>query len=485
MKFNFKNRKILEFIRLLNPPLKIGGLEISDSAVRLTFIDNGKIQNFNQPLSPGDDLFTALKDLHSQASSIQKTIPVVVSFPSVGVYTQIFNLPLLRDEQLEEAAHLNLTMISPIDKKTAYFDWQVVGQASSGSQEVLGAFVESRIVDGFVAALQKSNFVVVAVEFSALSIARLIKERSSLDLEKPYLVLSLNNDGIEFLLIRNGNLYFSYFISWKTVQEKSGGDQVQFDNFKEVILIELRRILNFYNSRWGGSVTDLILFSTGSTKEISEWLKDNFKFNIFYVDVEVSQIVSLGAAMRGLIARREDNFISLAKVGTEENFVRNSIWKFAMIWRNAVLSTLSLLLLLFLITDLSLIRMNKNLDSSLQNDSMSIDLQEAAFLENEARTFNSLLDKVLLAQRESTSLSLIFKNIYGLANDIVVTQLGFDSKSLTVSMAGSANNEQSILNFKNILAKDSRFEDVSFPLSAISASPDGKSSFSATFKIKR
>ncbi len=490
MKFNFK-----KIFKLLNPVLRIGGLEISDSAIRLAFIDDGKVQQYNQLLSPGivkdgliqDDnkFIVALNSLHSQFISLTKPIPVIVSLSSVGIYTQIFNLPLLKGDQLQEAANLNLTMISPIDKKTAYFDWQVVGQASNGNQEILGAFVESKIIDKFVLALRKSNFLVVAIEFFPLSLVRLIKESLSIDASKPYLVLNLNNEGVDFILIRNKNSYFNYFLPWMMVHKKNGGDQVKFDDFKEVMLIELRRVLNFYSSRWGGTVDNLILFNSGSSQEISDWLKKDFGFNIIYLDIETSWLISRGAALRGLIPRIEDNFISLAKIGTEEEFMRSGIWRFVVIWRNAILSTLSILLLLFIIANLLFIRMNNNLITDLQSGKDPIDLQEVALLENEARDFNFLLDKILLAQQKFNPQSSILKKIYNFRSDILINQLNFNSQSRTISLVGSANSESTIISFKNFLAKDSSFEDVSLPLSAITPSPEGRSDFSATFKVKR
>lgn len=492
MKFRFN-----KILKLLNPPPIIGGLEIGDQALRFLTLEDNQIKkqaSVNVPAGTLDsgkiidekNLIEALRNLRQQIDRKKRNLPVIVSLPSAHIYTQIFNLPFLETSHLEEAAKLNLQMISPLKWETVYSDWQTIGETASGTHEVLGAFVDSAMVDQLVIVLKRTGFLVVALEFSSLSLARFIKEKSQLDLTQPYLMLNIGGEGLNFSVTHEGNLYFNHFISWRLMSDK---DQATSEAFKKVVASELKKILNLYGNRWDAPLNNVLLISNQPTKEIVEWLQQEFSLKVSapdrYRDLESNWFVAMGAALRGLISRAEDRFISLTRVGTEEEFLRNRVWHFLTIWRTAIISTMIVMIGLFIALDLVLIKMNNQLLAALGGTRVPVNQQEIANLETEANNFNNLVEKALTAKKQARPWASILAKIYNLAgSQITITQLNFNPITGIVNLSGNSKNEQSILVFKNGLIDNPIFSDVDLPLSAIVPTTGGVSLFSTKFKVK-
>ena len=87
---------------------------------------------------------------------------------------------------MEEAALLNLKSISPIDFSKGYSDWQEVGFKERTAKLMFWALLPiARLLTDTLMFCGKPDFAPVAVEFSALAIARMIKESGTgIDLEK-------------------------------------------------------------------------------------------------------------------------------------------------------------------------------------------------------------------------------------------------------------------------------------------------------------
>ncbi len=211
----FTSKKIIESVqKLLWPKVNIAGLEIKEGSIRIAKLDDGKLSQAAIVLGPGiiengeiadkARLAENLRSLHGQFGKPDEKIPVIALVPSINIYTQVFNLPILSKGNLEEAAQLNLQSISPIDWNASYADWQQIGeQEKEGKAELLGAFASKSVLDGYAKAVFAAGFIPVAVEFPALAIARTIKELAAgVDLENPQVVLNVGSDGINFMVLK-------------------------------------------------------------------------------------------------------------------------------------------------------------------------------------------------------------------------------------------------------------------------------------------
>jgi Tfp pilus assembly PilM family ATPase len=266
-------------LNIFNPQPLTGGLKISELALRFILVKKHNLILAAEELPPGvvqegklkdrETFIKALTKLHSKITPRAKQkIFTIVNIPETNIYTQVFNLPAVAAANLEEAAKLNLQMISPIDFKTAYSDWQQVGEnpLNGGQLEILGAFVSAQIVDEFISCLKVANFVVGAIEFSALALSRLIQFSGQNLIDKePSILLHLDSSGLSFNLIRNNHLYFNHFVSWPIIGER----QISFKAFQDLIIKEIQKVLNYALSRFSVPVHKLLLVAPALEEKIS------------------------------------------------------------------------------------------------------------------------------------------------------------------------------------------------------------------------
>lgn len=480
----------------------VAGLEIKDAAVRIAQFDGNVLKKSAVLLEPGiieggkvrdrERLVNNLKKLRSQFSTVKEKLPVIAIIPSANIYAQVFSIPALSGKELQDAAELNLASISPIDLSAAYADWQQLSAVPRDSRiEMLGAFASSAAVDDYTSALEEAGFSPIAVEFPALAVARTIRDfAAGIDIKKPQVVLNVSSDGIDFIALRHGNLYFDYFIPWKVVQEEGkAGREILFSDFKDTIVREIKKVAAFYGSHWEGKLDKIILVSQALNEEISSFIRENFPFEVAelklsqFRDLPTSWFAVLGSAIRGRIPRSEDNLISLMKIGTEEEYFRGRIRLFVKSWGNIVISSLGFLALIFVLTDSFLYQMSERVASQASGAGRGPEGTEITELQEQALRFNQLVEKVSFAGKMSNPQSSFFSELGSLSQRrVTLERILVNRETGSVLLSGRANNEVSALDFKNVLVQ-AGFTDVSLPLSNIVPNPDQTVSFSLTFRL--
>ena len=196
--------------------------------------------------------------------------------------------------------------------------------------------------------------------------------------------------------------------------------------------------------------------------------------------------MALGAALRGQIVRSKDIFISLAKVGTEEKFEQSRIISFASFWRNIIVTVLVSILVIFGVFDLLVAGSLNSIEKQLKVAPEGLEIGEIEQLENQAKEFNILVDKVELAKNQSPRWIPFFGILRNLAgNQIMLMQIRFATDDQLILVSGRAGSERAVINFKNTLVRQDNFEDVSLPLTNIKVDNSGRATFSVSFKLKK
>lgn len=498
MKFNWGN-----FLRLLNPVPAVGGLEISDTFLRFLVIEGGgRVVQASLRLPPGiisdgkvvspPQLTAALIKLREQVG--RKSLLAVVTIGANHIYEQVFTLPYLASGKLQEAAMLNMQMISPLGTKNVYSDWQLLSETPAGGQvELLGAFIESAVADSYLAALKAAEFTTVALEFVPLSLLRVIKAfPASIQFPKTFIALFVAAEGLNFVVIRNTNLYFNHFVQWR-------------ENIPDLLTSELNRVVNFVYSRWGELINSVVLISPAVISAITDTLKslnfnvqnlataagakENPRVNVALpnrdtISVAPPWLLVLGAALRGLMPRADDTFISLTQWGTEIEYQQQRLFYLVVFWRNFLLVTLSIVFLAALAAHLFLGSISGNLGEQVAGSEALERRIDIETLQEKARAFNSVLNQALAAKRQNLKWSALFNQLWGLTGQsIVLKRLHFDPGELTVVLGGDGPSEIEVINFKNRLAKQENFENVILPLSQIVRS-ENRVSFQMSLKAK-
>ncbi len=498
-KFGFK-----KFLNLINPEPNIGGLEISDAYLKYVSLKGKKASFVSMKLPPKviedgrikdkEQFYALLSRFHDQVGRKGKKIYCVASISDGNVYTEIFSLPRFADGNLEEAANLNLRMISPIDFANAYADWQAVGEKLSNGasqMEIFAVFAPRQAVDEFEEIIKKAGFDPVAVEFPALALTRTLAELGeNFNKEKNYLLMRVGSNGLSFGLIKNNALYFLHFSSWSSaygVERK-----VSLESFKKLVISEVQKILSFYETHWSGAIESLFLITPTLKEEIVKILRENFpKLEVkiptlkqFDKNLDSDWFGAIGSALRGLMSRSKDIIISLASVGTEEKLKNYQIEQFIKNWRNIILAYLSAILIFFGGLDFIIMKNSAALDEKLNSISVQAELAKIVQFQKNAGDFNQKADLLYRAYGQKSKWSAFFTKILaGVDTDIVIKRIFISSATAPIFLVGESSSEQNIIKFKNILEAQPQFSNVNFQLSGIGR-VGGKISFSISFNVK-
>lgn len=493
----FKTKK---FIAILNPLPPVGGLAITDTSLRFLalkgkdkfftaslrlppgIIEAGRINDFAQ-------LVGAMKALHLQIAPAKQSVHAVVSLPPNLVYTQSFDIPMIAEDKLEEASKLNLQMNSPIDFDKAYSGWQKIGEKFSegGQIEILGSFVESAIVDEYAKVFEEANFLVVAVEFPALSLSRLVARGSDLSPTDPYIVIDVSGDGIMLMLLRNLNLYFSHFHVWQSIREELGVKNLSQSDLEGFLIKEIQKLLNFYSGRWGDAVKTIILIAPNVTASLTKMVETNFSIEVKNLTVDdpasldVLWFPALGSALRGLTPRFRDAEISLTSAPVQTRYWQARLMTFASWWRNIAIAVVIFIFFVIGGVDIFLMRQETYTKEKAFKVSQT-ELDEVARLGGKAKIFN---DKVVAANRakaEVISYASLFMRLEELSgSQVFINRIAVDKP--LISVGGNAKDDKMVLQFRARLLAEPIFTEVTLPLHNIKENADGSVAFSVTFKL--
>ncbi|MFH1188946.1 MAG: hypothetical protein V1652_03840 [bacterium] len=502
--FNRIRAKIRTHVmRIVKPMSPVGGLSITDSTIRYFEFRKGKERSISLRLPPGivasgkvkdrENFIAALKTVHTEVLKGKKDIlQVVLTLPVSDVYAQTFTVPNISVRGVDEAAALNIQMISPLDIKTSYYGWQVIGESEGNRKqvEILGAFVPKEIVDPIVTAFHEADYSVVAVEFSSLSLVRSIQAIGMFAKDAPYVVVDVSVEGLDLLITKNGYLYFDYFYPWSLIQ--GGSQNITIDKLQTVIETELRKMLHFYVGHWGEQINNVIIVTPSLWKRLYNIVKE--KFPQIDIEVVVPQKVcgAHGAALRGLVPRSEDMEISLTTVSAKKVFERDQIIRFINGWRNIFGVLLGFMLVLFVVVDLSLGSFAREVNKTVITIS-GAETQASEIVRAEVQEFNKMVALVKRAKSQDNVVSPLFELLSELAGSSVqYDKILFSGVGKEMVIEGTARREADVLDFKKKVQGVDGFVKVDLPYSSIMANREGRFSFmlrltvsSLNFAIKR
>ncbi|MBU6500675.1 MAG: hypothetical protein KGJ89_03570 [Patescibacteria group bacterium] len=494
-----------KLLSILKVRQNVGGVEISDLALRFANFDGENWRISGVRLEPGildggkiknrEKFIEALKTLKLQAlgeDKARKKMSIVASLSSISIYSQVFSLPIIEGENLSKAIDLNVQMVSPIEAAQAYSGWQTVGEDQSSLRlEILSAFIDRSVVDGMSQAFRDAGFMMIAMESRALALARLLRtEGVGFDPLKAYILISLDNSGLDFLIIRGGQLYFEYFSPWRDVADDQG--QISMPAFEAVITRNLHQVMNFYGQHWKEPLGEVLLSVSAMREDVERIIKSNFSLSATDLKLKTIQSVGpewyvvLGCGLRGLTSRSRDKEMSLLGIGAREEFAREQLVSFAEFWKLLMPVALGLLVIIFVFADLFLVQTRKSLESQSLFTMESGAAKENELLQTQAESFNQSVKMIASVESTSVSQGRLLEKISGIAssNGVTINRLSVAVSSNNATLNGLADSESKIVAFKDALTADSAFKDINLPLSAISVGPSGLS-FSMSFTLNR
>ncbi len=491
---------------------EVGGLEISDSAIRLVKIKEGKLTRAEVRLPVGvivsgkiknqTALLSALKKLHLKVSKARMKFNVVVSLPAESVYNLFFTLPRLNPAELTKAASLNLRMKCPLDFNQVYADWQII-ETSSDKVELIGAYAEKELVDRLNLILNQAGFFPIAYEFPSLALARLMRKVAPTTdiVKKLFLVAGFSTEGLDLFVFNKGQVYHDWFIPWETAPKR----RIKLELFKETIKIEIQKVLNFCEVNLEKTPAAVIVTTPGLIKEIESLIKEEFGIEVIQFQiqkipgVDITQdwikephstfwFVALASALRGLLSPYEDNILTLFDLNVTQVVNRRKVLFWISLWRNIFVTCLIFLLAIFGVTRIFLARLYNDLERRLALlSARDGGIKEISELQKSAKRFNQLVLLVENAMKQkSGKWSSILNQLSNLAgSEVILDGVSIERLTKPVRIQARAVNEIAATNFRKRLEKSPYFSNVNLPLAQIKSTTGGWVSFSLTLNISK
>lgn len=481
-----------------------GGLEITDQVMRLGIFEGTAWQFYAVRMEPGIleggkikdkarflEYLMALRAKVFGKANPKKRLYVTVALGETAMFNQIFSLPLVSGESLETAAKLNLQMSSPADFSQVYSGWQVVKRDESLSRmELLGAFADRALVDELVQVLFEAGFVASAVESKALALARLLREQGQgMDISAPYIVVGIDDAGLDFLIIRNGQLYFEYANVWRDLMDEKGS--ISTEKFQEALETSLRQVMNFYLQHWEGKVAGVVVAAGVFVDEVEHAAADALSLPVLSLAtmmggrISPEWFVAFGTGLRSLYGRGKDHEITLLGEGARETYEKDRVLGFVAFWRVFIPVMLAALVALFGLADFFIGRVDAELPQPAAPGTASGESQMIAGLEAQASAFNRSVALIASLESGKTKSAILgFIAQAALENGVTVTRLSYPSPDAPVFLAGSAPTEPQVLAFKAAVAADPQFNSVNLPLAQIQNN-GGTYAFTMTFVVRK
>ncbi len=475
-------------LALLRVRAVAAGLEVGDRVVRLVRFD-GKVWRMqairlepnvieNGEILNRQAFIAALSALKAQAGKGDRTkkINVILCPSSLPMYTQVFELPMVKGESFDEAVKLNLAMVSPLEAEKSHAGWQILGRDEATLQmKVLSAFADKKLADEMVDALFEAGFLTMAVESRALALTRMLREKGAgVEVHKPYLFVNVDNVGIDFLVMRGGSLYFEYATKWRDLTDAKG--EISIPKFEASLETSLRQVFNFYGQHWAADpLAAVILSAVALGDEAERAVAAVSPLPVVRLTLIMGQpispewLVALGCSLRGTALRSKNAEINLLGEESQDRFHAEQLVNFMHFWRVVLPVAMGLLILLSLGADLFLQDTRASIESRSDFNLSGGQGASIADLENQAQAFNQKVSLISSAESMLVPKATMLQAIFGAADprNVTITRVLFSSFSSPISLSGTANANDAVVAFKAALAADPGFSNVNLPLTAV------------------
>lgn len=467
----------MNLLRLINEE-PIGGLEISDTHLRFSLLRKNKsavvIKTLAEEILADQTLEGGL--IKNEAAFLTKVKQfagryrikyVVLSLSADQIFTKIYSFPtVMPDEKMEESINLIIDFQLPKKRADIYCDWEK--SESTKDKKILLSYANRPAVDNLMTKAEKIGLKVVAVESHGSSLARAIKQKTN----EVLLVLERGRSSTSFFVIKNHNLLFSQTLPTDKIAADLPGEIAKIINYQEWL---------------GQTITNLALLGNFNPEEIKNLplkptpleLKEGVEQKI---KIKPEALISMGAAWRGLMPRKDDKIISLMKIGTEEAFRQAKA--------NATLGFLigiSIALSLFFTAALTalwlmLTIMQNNFNEQIISLTARPDSKNAALIETQAIDFNELVGQTGALVKEEPRWSAIVEEIKArIVPGIAINTLSLPGTSVTWSLTGVADSREEINALKKSFEDSPLFKEVNLPLDNLGKKTDIP--FSLMFKV--
>jgi Tfp pilus assembly PilM family ATPase len=462
--------RILSFFKkILVPEEPIAGLEISDSHLRLVLLSLNKqsgsiiTREYSQrPLAPGIIINGEVKDRANLCLALfelkkELKIPVdyvVASIPADKIYTKILSFPKnIEGQKLDEAIRLAINFQLPLKPANAYCSWEILPDGVS--REVFLAEAQKRVIDPYLECLHKT-FHLIALEFPAESFARIAAGEK----DKAILLKIANQSSNSFFIVKNNIVCFSRTLGPDCSEKK--------------LKKEPEKISNFYESAEEEKISQIIDLEKDA-------VEINKKIN-FPETNNGAWLIALGAAVRGIVPRAEDNFVSLSPISAQKAYKYHKAVSFTSIITKLIVGLAIFFIASFLGTWILMVTLQQQTAGKTSDLSNLPSLPDLTIVEQKILTANGLIASTAGILGSSPRWSILIGDLQSLIIDgITVNSLNLPSAEGTINITGTARDRSTLNHFRDKLKASTVLKDIRMPLTNLEQRQDIP--FSISFEL--
>jgi hypothetical protein len=453
----------------------IGGLEINNDALRFSLLKKGrsgleaeilveekltgKEQSFESPE------FAAKLIKFAKKNKIEY---VILSVPSDGIFVKTYAFPVsMSDEKIIDSMGLTVDLQLPKKKDEIYCDWMKISEDKINKNFLLAYILKTK-ADALLAATKKAGLKVVAIESRALSLSRILTQKK----DEATLAVETAGSHLIFSVILNNNLIFSISAA-QTKSDKDAEKEIKkIINYHEWLDIKITELLFLDGSSGSKTKKTALKLNSGQTKSVINKAPKDQKW-----------LISLGAATRGLIPRRDDEIISLMEIGTESAYAHEKANATANFFIGLNFALAIFFAIAFFVVWSLLINIQNNYTKQISAFNVSPASENTNSIQEQAAVFNNLMDQTSSVIKKEALWSKIVNEIKTrTVSGIIINNLSLPSAEGTLSVTGVAANREAINNLKTSFETSALLGNVVLPLDNLGKKVDIP--FSMTFTIK-
>jgi len=464
----------MNLIKVISNEESIGGLEITDNSLRFVILK--KDHTGIKALALAEEKLTDKEGLTNESVFVSKLAKfaktnkikyIIITIPSDNIFVKTFNFPVaMPDEKVAESMRLTIDLQLPKKPEEIYCDWMKTEDDSE--KKTLLSYVDKKYMDRLLAAVKKTGLKVVAIETHAMSLARAIKQVKN----EAVLLVEKGTLNTSFTVLVNNNV----FLSQSAPNEKIGVN----------LGIEITKIINYQD--WiNVSIKNLILignFSEAETKKLP--LKINpveMADGIKLITKDSKWLTVLGAALRGLITRKDDKIISLMETGTEKAYKLEKANSIANFFIGISVGLSIFFVAAFVATWSLIVMMQNNYNKQITSFNLLPSSENSSLLNDKATAFNSLVSQASAIVRKEAYWSKVVAEAKNKTVDgVTINNMSLPEPTGVYSVTGTADSREDINNLKKSFESSDLFTDVNIPLNNLGKKTEIP--FSMTFQIK-
>ncbi len=245
-----------------------------------------------------------------------RTKGVVMSLPESVIFSRLITLPLMKEQEIEEAVHWAIKPLVPVPLETLNVSYLKIDDIKKTGKEFTNWYVVAaprELVQRYQVMMNKTKLQLLAVETEALALTRLLFNNYQISGDS--FMIDIGADMTNLIIVRNGVVVFSQSVSTgsssftKVIASDYGLAEAQAEKYKytfgldfeagegkiakslipvvDLVVNEITRTMAYYTSKIGGQKIQKLYLTGGGSNllKLDEYIKSKMGIEVEKLDI--------------------------------------------------------------------------------------------------------------------------------------------------------------------------------------------------------